>query len=248
MNVTLKSLVHQSFHSLRPSRPHQSKPIIQNASPLLTTIPIHYIHHTSNLSSNSHKHHQQHHTHHPTLFYLHIAKSFTNTTTPSRSKSTTTKSPPGILDTKSFDKSIDEPEQSEDDPTPTPSPIDEPKNTEQDVTKITKDDEKIDKRAYPIAFSSLLMGIGIGVILPVMPQFANEIGINTMQYGLVISVMGITRLICNIPAGVITDKFGRKSTLVGGPIISALGMLITINCFILTIYPLIFFMNLTVNN
>ena len=93
-------------------------------------------------------------------------------------------------------------------------------------TKNTETNNKIDKRAYPIAFSSLLMGIGIGVILPVMPQFANEIGLNTMQYGLVISVMGITRLLMNVPAAMLTDQFGRKSTLVGGPIISALGTLI----------------------
>eukprot|EP01084_Bolivina_argentea_P224101 379021_1 len=46
-----------------------------------------------------------------------------------------------------------------------------------------------------------------------------------MQYGMIISVMGVTRLIMNVPAGLLTDRFGRKSTLVGGPIISAIGTL-----------------------
>ena len=61
--------------------------------------------------------------------------------------------------------------------------------------------DSIDVRVYLIAFSSLLMGVGSGVIFPVMPQFANEIGITTIEYGLVISTMGITRLIMNVPAG-----------------------------------------------
>lgn len=93
-------------------------------------------------------------------------------------------------------------------------------------------------------------------VQPVMPQFANEssewtpflslslslalqsidltlissddgsVGINQMQYGLVISVMGLTRLFMNVPAGLWTDRYGRKFTLVGGPTIAALGTLI----------------------
>ena len=73
--------------------------------------------------------------------------------------------------------------------------------------------DRMDVRVYPIAFSSLLMGVAIGVILSVMPQFADEIGINTVEYGLVISIMGITRLMMNVPAGLLTDRFGRKPTL-----------------------------------
>lgn len=95
-----------------------------------------------------------------------------------------------------------------------------------DISEDTNPDSNsstIDKRAYPIALSSFIGGIGMGVVLPILPQLANEVGINTMQYGLVFAVSGLARLATNIPAGVISDKFGRKSTLVGGPVLSALG-------------------------
>ena len=71
------------------------------------------------------------------------------------------------------------------------------------------------------------MGTAIGIIIPIMPTFADQIGINTFQYGSVIAVMGITRLIFNIPAAWVADRFGRKPALVGGPLVSSIGMALT---------------------
>lgn len=47
----------------------------------------------------------------------------------------------------------------------------ENKKTKQPIIVAVDDDSKIDKRVWPIAASSLLMGMGIGVLFPVMPLF-----------------------------------------------------------------------------
>ena len=82
----------------------------------------------------------------------------------------------------------------------------------------------IDRRVYPIAASALLMGSAIGVVMPVMPLFAADIGLSERDFGLVVSVMGVTRLLFNVPAAWAADRFGRRPLLFGGPVLSAVGM------------------------
>ena len=43
---------------------------------------------------------------------------------------------------------------------------------------------KLDSRVYPIVVQSLLTGTAIGIILPVMPLYARELGISQGEYGL----------------------------------------------------------------
>jgi MFS family permease len=91
----------------------------------------------------------------------------------------------------------------------------------------TNYDERLDKRVWPIAASSLMTGTAIGVILPVMPLYAQDMGITPSEFGIVIGVMGLTRLILNVPLAFAADKIGRKPLLVGGAALSSVGMLYT---------------------
>ncbi|KAJ9458421.1 hypothetical protein DIPPA_02044 [Diplonema papillatum] len=88
------------------------------------------------------------------------------------------------------------------------------------------EDFRLDRRVYSVAMSSLLTGMGIGVIIPVMPLFAQSIGISPAGLGLVISAMGFARLACNLPAAWAADKYGRKPLMVMGPALSSVGMLL----------------------
>jgi len=45
--------------------------------------------------------------------------------------------------------------------------------------------------------------------------------------GSTISVYAIARLMMNLPAGVLADRYGRKPLLVWGPLITALGALLS---------------------
>jgi MFS family permease len=90
---------------------------------------------------------------------------------------------------------------------------------------LEKDLDAIDKRVWPIAFSSLLMGIAIGVVIPLLPLMSRELGLSTSQFGFLISSMGLARLLLNIPAATLVDKIGRKPLLVGGPLMTSISMI-----------------------
>jgi len=66
---------------------------------------------------------------------------------------------------------------------------------------------------------------GQGVVSPVLALYAKEFGVGTTMVGLTVTVFAVARLIVNIPAGIIADRFGRRVILIGGPAITAIGMI-----------------------
>ena len=85
-------------------------------------------------------------------------------------------------------------------------------------------------KVVPVAISSLLTGLAIGIIVPVMPIFARDLGLSTAEYGAVVSVMGASRLLANIPAAWAAERFGRRPLLIGGPLITSIGVTLTGLC------------------
>jgi MFS transporter, DHA1 family, multidrug resistance protein len=75
-----------------------------------------------------------------------------------------------------------------------------------------------------IALSTVLVMAGQGVIAPVLPLFAKEFGVGTAVIGLTLSTFALARLIFNVPFGLLSDRYGRRVLLVGGPIVTAVGM------------------------
>lgn len=65
--------------------------------------------------------------------------------------------------------------------------------------------------------------LGQGVISPVLPLYAKDFGVSAAMVGASISVFGLARMLLNLPAGFLSDRFGRRLLLVGGPAITALG-------------------------
>ena len=65
--------------------------------------------------------------------------------------------------------------------------------------------------------------LGQGIIAPVLPLYANEFGVSTAMVGATISVFGLARILFNLPSGILSDRFGRRIFLVGGPLVTALG-------------------------
>uniref|UniRef100_A0A7S4LNJ0 Major facilitator superfamily (MFS) profile domain-containing protein n=1 Tax=Eutreptiella gymnastica TaxID=73025 RepID=A0A7S4LNJ0_9EUGL len=86
------------------------------------------------------------------------------------------------------------------------------------------DPDQVDPRAWPIAASSLITGSAIGVVLPVMPLFAKSLGVSATELGLVVGVMGLARLLFNVPAAVVAQRYGRRPLLVGGSMMTSVGM------------------------
>lgn len=71
---------------------------------------------------------------------------------------------------------------------------------------------------------SLLYGFSQGIIAPVIAISAIERGATVAVAGLVVSLMGIGSLISNIPAGVMTTRFGERRSMVAAAVISAAGI------------------------
>ena len=74
-----------------------------------------------------------------------------------------------------------------------------------------------------LAVSTTLLTSGQGMIIPIIPLYTDSLGASTVVIGLVISVFGLARLITNMPAALIAQKFGRRLPLVVGPFLAALG-------------------------
>ncbi len=66
---------------------------------------------------------------------------------------------------------------------------------------------------------------GQGVVSPVLPLYARDFGVSTATVGLTLTAFGIARLVLNIPAGALAERYGRRLLLVGGPLVTAVGMI-----------------------
>jgi len=74
-----------------------------------------------------------------------------------------------------------------------------------------------------LCIATSLMTTGQGIAVPMVPLFADSFGITAGQIGLAVSAFGLARFITNIPAAFISDSKGRRSLLIWGPIIGAIG-------------------------
>jgi MFS family permease len=71
---------------------------------------------------------------------------------------------------------------------------------------------------------SLLYGFSSGAIAPVIAISAIERGASIAVAGLVVSLMGIGSLVANIPAGVLTTRFGERRSMIWASAINAAGI------------------------
>lgn len=78
--------------------------------------------------------------------------------------------------------------------------------------------------AVPAFGPSLLFGVGEGAILPIVPLMARELGASVSMAAFVVTLIGLGSLLNNIPASVITMRWGERWAIVAAGVWSALGM------------------------
>ncbi|MFQ5827036.1 MAG: MFS transporter, partial [Dehalococcoidia bacterium] len=67
--------------------------------------------------------------------------------------------------------------------------------------------------------------LGVGMIMPILPKFAQSFGVSITLVGLVVAARGLGRLVTDLPAGHLADRLGRRWLLLGGPALIILGAL-----------------------
>jgi MFS family permease len=78
--------------------------------------------------------------------------------------------------------------------------------------------------AVPVYGPSLLFGLGEGAILPIIPLVARELGASVPMAALVVALLGLGSLLNNIPASLITVRWGERWAIVAAGLWSGLAM------------------------
>jgi len=69
--------------------------------------------------------------------------------------------------------------------------------------------------------------LGLFMILPVFALYATELeGVTATLTGLAIGIYGLTQALLQIPAGLLSDRIGRKPVIIGGLLVFALGSVV----------------------
>jgi MFS family permease len=80
--------------------------------------------------------------------------------------------------------------------------------------------------AVPAFGPSLLFGIGEGAILPIIALSVRDLGGSVALAALVVTLIGIGSLVSNLPASILTTRYGERWAIVGAGVWCALAMAI----------------------
>jgi MFS family permease len=72
-----------------------------------------------------------------------------------------------------------------------------------------------------MAASQFIVTAAFGVVIPILPQFASDIGLGTLGVGAIVSAPSGVRVLLNLKMGVWADRFGRRPLMVLGTLASA---------------------------
>ncbi len=75
---------------------------------------------------------------------------------------------------------------------------------------------------FQVYLPALLMHIGWGMTIPILPLFARELGAGLSVAGLIVSAKGFGPLLMNIPSGMLASRYGNRFVLLAATIVSLL--------------------------
>lgn len=80
------------------------------------------------------------------------------------------------------------------------------------------------ERVVVVSVATALVMTGQGILGPVLPVFARRFGVSVAAVGIVVGAFGLARLLLNVPLGWLSDRWGRRFLLVGGPLVVSVAM------------------------
>jgi DHA1 family multidrug resistance protein-like MFS transporter len=72
------------------------------------------------------------------------------------------------------------------------------------------------KNLYILAFSLVVVMLGFGIVIPIMPFYVERLGAGGTELGLLVASYAVMRLICGPIWGSLSDRIGRKPVLMIG--------------------------------
>src|ERR671922_1944000 len=84
-----------------------------------------------------------------------------------------------------------------------------------------------DRRVAAVVLVVFTVMAGAGLVLPILPLFARSFGVGYGAVGLLVSAYGLARLVFDLVAGPIVDRFGERATAVGGLALIGIGSALT---------------------
>lgn len=89
---------------------------------------------------------------------------------------------------------------------------------------LTREEFNLKAIAVPVFGPSLLFGLGEGAILPVVALSAIGLGASVAIAALVVTLIGVGSLLSNIPASLVTARYGERSSILAAAGWGALAM------------------------
>jgi DHA1 family multidrug resistance protein-like MFS transporter len=80
----------------------------------------------------------------------------------------------------------------------------------------------------PVLFAEFVILLGFGALLPVMPLYVQEHGIDLPTLGLIVAAWSIAKLVAEPTFGYLADRTSRKPFLVGGAIVIAIATVLPV--------------------
>lgn len=91
------------------------------------------------------------------------------------------------------------------------------------VDAVQKMADTLDSRVWPLATSQFFSAFMFALNQPLMPLLVKELGISMAQFGGMVAVLPLIRVLTAFPATYISNTYGRKPLTVEGQIVAAAG-------------------------
>ena len=95
---------------------------------------------------------------------------------------------------------------------------------EQFTAGVERIADSLDRRVWPLATSQFFSALMFAVNQPLMPLLVKELGIGMAQFGGMVAVMPLVRVVLAFPSTFLANHYGRKPLTVQGQMVAAAGL------------------------
>jgi MFS transporter, DHA1 family, multidrug resistance protein len=84
-----------------------------------------------------------------------------------------------------------------------------------------------DRSVGTVVGLAFLILFGAGLVLPILPLYAGSFGVGYAQAGLLVASYSFARLVCDLAAGIVVDRWGERASGAAGLALTTAGALLT---------------------